>query len=475
MTEFPALLVAVTGAPGEGRTRTLAAFAAAMAARGTRVAGCLAVAGERPDPRRGARSYRLRILGEPEEREWAVRDDSLAPPYRFDEGTRAHLAAWAKGLSAGPRPEVLVLDEFGPVEAAGGGLMALWPDLVAARPGLAVLSVRTDSVAAVEARLGRAFDLRLAASDPGTPARLRSAGADFGAWTRVGLWGGAAGAIELSLGSALHALKVPLRGAGLCSAQAAMLTFASARLDPPGRVAWVAFIAAGLKAFSPGGGRVRPMVAIAAQGALFAAAVQALGWNLAGVGLGGAAIGAWAALQGFLVQYLLLGQDLVEAYARVTRWLAEQGVAPLPSLPVLLAGWAAFHAALASASAVTAWRLRTPPARVRALLEDGARADAATPAEPGVRASLPRRVLREFARWHFWLPLALVGAVLLATGRPGEDVAWLVARFVAVGAVLFALLSLVQPARFAAALRRRGWWGPAAAFTEAWGRRRGGR
>lgn len=473
MTESPALLVAVTGEPGEGRTRLLAALAGEAEARGRRVVGCVAVAGERPDPHRGARRYRMRILGREGDLPWAERDDSCSPPYRFDESTRARLAAWAADLRAGPRPDLLVLDEFGPVEAAGGGLMALWPDLRAARPGVAVLSVRAGSVAAIEARLGRAFDLRLPAADPDSAARLRQAVEDFGEWTRVGLWGGAAGAIELSLGSVLHAFKVPLRGAGLSSAQAALLTFASARLAPPGRVAWVALIAAGLKAFAPGGGRVRPMVAICAQGALFAAAVQVLGWNLGGVLVGGIAIGAWAALQGFLVQYLLLGQDLVEAYARVTRWLTEQGLGPLPSLPVLLAGWAALHAVLAATAAVTAWRLRVPPARVRVLLDRNEEATAPAAAAP--RASLPRRVAREFARWHVWLPLAAVGAVLLAAGRPWEDVAWLVARFLAVGAVLFAVLSLFQPARLAAALRRRGWWGPAAAFAAAWERRRPGR
>ena len=68
--------------------------------------------------------------------------------------------------------------------------------------------------------------------------------------------------------------------------------------------------------------------------------------------------------------------------------------------------------------------------------------------------------------------MVFVAAVLVATGRPWEDLAWLVIRFLAVGLVLFALLSLVQPARCAAALRRRGWWGPAAAFAAAWASRR---
>jgi len=69
------------------------------------------------------------------------------------------------------------------------------------------------------------------------------------------------------------------------------------------------------------------------------------------------------------------------------------------------------------------------------------------------------------------VPLALVAVVLLASGRPWEDVAWLTARFVALGVVFFALLSLFQPARLAGALRRRGWWGPAVALSSALERR----
>lgn len=509
-TPEPALLIALTGSPGEGRTSQLAALAADIQLRGHRVAGllapaeggrccpsgdecvsaggdeCVSAGGDEPAnssraPRRtqGATAYRLHILGEAGDRPWAERDASREPPYRFNEDTRAYLAIWASALRDQPPADLLVLDEFGRCEAEGAGLFPLWPDLLAAAPRIVVIAVRAGYVSEIEARLGRRFDLCLAAAHPATPERLREACAEFGEWTQVGLWGGAAGSIEMTLGSALHSMKIPLRGAALCSMQAATLTFASARLNPLGRVAWVAFISAGLKAFSPGGGRVRPMVAIAMQGTLFSAAVQLLGWNFLSVALGGAAIGAWAALQGFLLQYLLLGDDLVQAYGKVVRWLADNWHMQAPSMPVLLAAWAALHAVLAGVAALTAWKLRAPPRALRTILErEAATTSVAMPAS-GVagtvmppRAPLVRRVAREFARWHFWVPLLAVALVLLANGSSWERIAWLVGRFVSVGAVFFALLSLVQPARFAAVLRRRGWWGPAAAFGEALGRRR---
>lgn len=465
----PTLLIALTGSPGEGRTRLLASIAAEAQVRGETVSGFLAIGGPRPGPHAGADFYRLQLIDDARELPWATRDESCQPPYRFDSSTLAAISAWARGLRTRPRFDLIIVDEFGPLEARGAGWSTLWPDLAAASPRILLLSVRAGYEAEIALRLGRAFDLALPVSDPQTPEKLRRAGADFREWTQVGLWGGGAGTLEMTLGAVLHAMKVPLRGAALCSAQAATLTFASVRLSRPVRVAWVAFIAAGLKAFSPGGGRVRPMVAISMQGTLFAIAVQLLGWNFIGVLLGGVAIGAWAALQGILVQYLLLGEDLVLAYTKATEWMAGRWGIDAPTLPTAILAWAALHAFLAGGAALVAWRLRAPTARMRRLIElEDRSTHVAVPGNTGQRSRpFAARVAREFARWHFWLPLLVVSAVLLASGRPWENVLWLVLRFVAVGAVLFALLAVFQPAKLAGLLRRFGWWGPAAAFGEA--------
>ncbi|MCW5550414.1 MAG: hypothetical protein KIT44_15735, partial [Opitutaceae bacterium] len=350
-----------------------------------------------------------------------------------------------------------------------------WPRVCAAQPRIAVLAVRAGLEEAIEEKLGQRFDLRIDAGAPEALTRLQRACADYGEWTRIGLFGGAAGGIEMTAGSALHAAKVPLRGLMLSSLQGAMMTFTGFGLAQPGRVIWVPFISAGLKALSPAGNRLRPMLAICAQGALYGAAVQALGWNFLGVTLGGALIGAWAATQGFVLQYLLLGGELVKAYDTMVLWLAEHWRIAAPGLPWLIGAWALLHALAAGGVTATAWRLRAPPKKLRDLIErETARVNEANPS-PAARPSKWRRVLRDFSRWQFWLPLLVVSAIMLAAGRSWEAVAWLLLRFLAVGFVLLALVSLLKPARWAAQLRRRGWWGPALAVGGAFERRTGGR
>ncbi len=463
------LLVAVTGDPGAGKTRLLAELAADRLALGARVEGLLAVAGARAEPDKGAAEYRLRIIGRDTDLPWAVRRDDTDPPYAFDDETKRRLHEWAEGLRQAAPAHLLVLDEFGKFETRGEGLMPLWPALMAARPHIVVASVRRGLTEVIEWKLGRTFDVIIDANAPDALDRLRGICADYGEWTRLGLYGGAAGGIEMSAGAALHAAQVPLRGMAMSSVQAAMMTLAGTGMSRPGRVVWVPFISAGLKSLSPAGSRVRPMLAIVMQGLLFGGAVQALGWNLVSVTLGGALVGAWAAAQGVFLQYLMLGEDLVRSYDTVVRWLADHTPLTAPSLPVAVGLWALLHATASGGFAFTVHRLRRPPKLLQEVLDRELRPAPAI-AAPG-RRGWGR--LGEFLRWQFWLPLLVVIALMRATGGSWEAVGWLALRFVAVGAVLLALLSLLRPARWAEWLRARGWWGPSLAFASAFGKRTG--
>ncbi len=461
----PGLLIAVTGGPGSNKTHLLGELAAAQLSLGHRVEGMLALAVGRQTPTAGASEYWLRLIGTGKELSWAVRDESLDPPYYFEPETERKLQTWAERLRTLPPVPLLILDEFSKFEARGKGLMPLWPVLAASAPHVVVIAVREGLVDEIEQVLGRKFDLCIPASAPDALRKLNRACEDFGEWTRIGLFGGAAGGLEMTVGAALHAGQIPLRGLAMSSLQAAMMVFAGSGLGSPGRVVWVPFISGGLKALSPAGNRVRPMLAIVMQGLLFGASVQALGWNFVALGLGGALIGAWAALQGIVLQYLLLGNELIRAYDSVILWLADKWHLSAPGLPWLVGAWAALHALVASGVALTAWKLRQPPAVLQQVLEKENISIAPTP----VRSGWQR--LRDFGQWQFWLPFLLVSLILLGTGRPWESMLWLALRFVTVGCVLIALLSLLRPARWAEQLRRRGWWGPALAFSSALGRR----
>jgi hypothetical protein len=466
----PSLLIALIGDPGTSKTRLLAELAASQLARGQRVEGVLAVAGGRRSPHQGAAEYRLRMIGSERELPWAMRDESLDPPYYFDPLTERKLRTWADGLRTRPPVSLLVLDEFGKFEARSLGLMPLWPALAAAAPHIVVVAVREGLAENIEKIIGRRFDIRIAATSPDPLEQLQRACEDFGEWTSLGLFGGASGGIEMTVGSALHAAKIPLGGLAMASLQAAMMVFAGSGLSQPGRVVWVPFISGGLKALSPAGDRVKPMIAILVQGLLFGVTVQTLGWNVLALGLGGALVGAWAALQGFFLQYLLLGDDLVRAYDTVVLWLASHWHITAPDLPWLIGAWAVLHAAVAASATLTAWHLRRPPAMLQGIIEKETARTAGFGSTPPARSGWSKR-LREFGRWQFWLPLLIVATILLGSGRPWETVAWLALRFVTVGCVLIALVSLLRPAHWAEYLRQRGWWGPALALSGAINRR----
>lgn len=458
------LLIALTGGPGTSKTRLMAELAAAQVARGQRVEGVLSVAGDRKAPNRGAEEYWLRIIGTDTELPWATRDEALNPPYFFEPGTAKKLQAWAERLRALPPPAILLIDEFGKFELRGQGVMPVWPLLAATGAQVVVITVRDDLVEAIEELLGRKFDVRIAASAPDALEQLQTVCQDFGEWTRIGLFGSTAGSLEMTVGSALHAAKIPLRGLAMSSLQSAMMVFAGTGVSQPGRVVWVPFISGGLKSLSPAGNRVRPMIAIVMQGLLFGGAVQVLGWNFLSLGIAGALVGGWAALQGIALQYLLMGDELIKAYDTVVLWLAEKWQIAAPALPWLVGAWAAWHALVVAAITIAAWRLRRPPPALERLI---AKESTRTPPAPDVATSVWGRRLREFGRWQFWLPLLVVAAILLGSGRSWESVAWLSLRFVAVGFVLITLVSLLRPARWAEALRRRGWWGPALALSGA--------
>jgi hypothetical protein len=230
---------------------------------------------------------------------------------------------------------------------------------------------------------------------------------------------------------------------------------------------WVPVISAGLKALSPYGGRLRPMLAITVQGFLFSLAVTALGWNVVGILVGGWFVGAWAALQGLVLQYLMIGDNLLPALDVMVRWTAEYLHLQLPGIVSLIALWTVVCGTLSALATLFAWlRRHRLPDRIRTMLDKGARGITGDVGTPSLKVAI-RRGLRDLIRPLFWAPVVLVGVIIIANGSTWEQALWVVLRAVTVGWVLFSLARLFDPRKLVAWLRRKGHWGPAMALSRA--------
>lgn len=443
--------VAVVGSVGSGKTSSLSRLAAWLVQTGRPVKGFLALAHRRTVTGQGSQAYDLVNVATGERLRFAERVEGEKPAYRFDNESKAVAHGWL----ADPA-EIAFLDELGPLEAEGhGGHAPLFKSL---RAEVVLAAVRET----VLEKLPITFDVVLRVDDPNLDEKLRAVVAEADDWQRVGLFGAGAGGVEMSLGSIVHATQLPLRGGVMSSVQAGFLTFAAAGLAVRRRVVWVAFIASGLKALSPAGNRVRPMIAIAVQGFLYGLGVGIGGWNAAGVSLGGLLVGAWAAGQGLLLQFVLAGSSVSKAYDALSLKLRDWLGLGLPALPVLAGAVMLLYGLSAAAVSLWAFRRRGAlPAKLAQALESGT-----GPLSAGTRI-VWKDAARDLTRPTFWIPALLIAAILFAANRNAWEAVSVILRSAAVGFALFALIRWFRPVSFVNWLRRKGHWGPAAAFSKA--------
>ncbi len=461
------LLIGILGTVGSGKTSLLGRLADWWRLQGRSLDGFVARAGERPEDGRGAARYDLEMLKNSRRLPFAIRDPALQPPYRFDPETARELDAWADGLGSGDPGSLMIVDEFGPVEAAGGGHLSLWSRIVSSNPGVIVVAVRAGEEGALRERLGTGFDMLIDAASPDAWETLRRACEEHPDWIRVGLYGGGAGGFESSVGAVLHGIQAPMTGLFMSSMQSVIMTYAASGLRERRRVVWVPFISASLKALSPAGNRLRPMLAITIQGLLYGGAVTLFGWNVLGVALGGFLVGAWSAIQGVALQFLFVGSDLIRAYDSIITWGAKLLDVRTPGLLVLIAGWSVLCGGISCLLTLFAWKRRQHmPGRLRDAVFRKTKGFALA-GKPASRTEAMRHGMRDLARPLFWLPVLVVVGFTLASGSPLESALWIVVRAAGIGFVLFSLVRVFDMHRFIAWLQSRGHWGPALAYRHA--------
>lgn len=158
----------------------------------------------------------------------------------------------------------------------------------------------------------------------------------------LGLFGAIWGALEVSLGSYLHVLRVPFVGTLMTALGITIALVGRAFVAKRGSVLYIGVVAALLKAFSLGGIVINPMLAIVVESALAEAGL----WpsrhpRRSTYVLAGALAVSWDFFHQFFTQGLLAGRGIFTVY----EWTLTQGAellgldagAPLLVLALLLA------------------------------------------------------------------------------------------------------------------------------------------
>ena len=156
----------LTGPIGEGKTTRVAGALPAIRRSGRSVGGILQYGFEEEGRRVGYEVVDL-ATGERTElcRRPVAKSGRLERPVFLDSGVAAGSAA----IRSGAREDLLVVDEVGPVELAGGGYDPVLRELLPRRRGRTLLVIRSVMLAKAVRRYGlepvRVFDLRRDGAD----------------------------------------------------------------------------------------------------------------------------------------------------------------------------------------------------------------------------------------------------------------------------------------------------------------------
>ena len=446
------LLVAITGSVGSEKSKTLAQFADRATGLGYSVDGIVSVAGDRPVSDKGALSYTLHWVKTGEETLFASRHQSAG--YEIEAATIQKLSDWSQQLTS---HDVIVLDEFGKLEAEGKGLVEIWPNVQLSKPRMVVVTLREGVQSEVEFHLGRKFDLVMSVG-PGCEEKLISTLIELREWEHIGVYGAGSGAIEWSVGSWLHATKFPFTGTVMGALQTAVLALASEKMGRKSLTVWVSLISAGIKAMSPAGARITPTIAITVQGFLFTIGAMAFRWSRLGIAVGAFLVGVWAALQGFFIQVLLLGKSLEKAWDAGIHYLAKETGIASPSFWLMAVVLALVNGAISMGVTLAVIGKRSGN---RAKLEQMMFAADRT------ARSKNRSIFADLVKPTFWLPLVIVGVILLVAKEQPLHIVWMALRAVAIMLAINGLARLLKAERINDWLARKGHWGPAIALKSA--------
>tara|TARA_R110000868_G_scaffold42681_12_gene144079 strand:+ start:6809 stop:7678 length:870 start_codon:yes stop_codon:yes gene_type:complete len=233
--------------------------------------------------------------------------------------------------------------------------------------------------------------------------------------------------VEVVIGSAVHAIHLPFGGHILSLNQGFFLTRyladSNSRFSAAKMVMEVSSVTSVMKALSPIGKKLGPMISISMQGFLYMLGVLLLGAGLAGSMLGMALMSVWAFIQPLVTYFVIYGSDLASAIAYFSK--KQEGI-----LEILY--WVIAGKAILAASIPLMLRFISSE-RIERL--ENKIASMSVPK----REKKQRGVLAELFRPGFVLSLVLMMSFFYISGDDAIVIFWKCLRALAIAFVIFFL------------------------------------
>ena len=173
----------------------------------------------------------------------------------------------------------------------------------------------------------------------------------------IGVFAACWGAVEITVGSLFHALRVPFGGVLLTGVGIGIALVGRLYVPRRGSVLLIALVTALLKMLSIGGIVLSPMIAITVEGLLAEVVLLGLGAGRAGFVSAGAAACLWPLVHSVLSLWVVGRGSLIESYvAIVKRGAGALGVPAAWGIGVL-AILLAIHLVIGVVGGTLAWRI----------------------------------------------------------------------------------------------------------------------
>lgn len=308
-------IIIITGSIGSGKTTFLAAMIPLLQEKWSVDGFTCLTEDESRTVGQNAPVYKLKLIDSSTLLQWAMRKNSQRG-YEFNLATQQLVS---NRLSKSTK-EIIVFDDLGPYELKGEGFAQVFSELSQSNTSTLIVVIKKrvldEFIIKFNLLNPPIFDLDHLSHNTAKHSLLEKL--HLLDSEQITLYATIAGFSEITVGSTLHGLHVPLKGHLLNIMQTFLMIQFAKELKGRGLLLITA-VAAGLKSFSPTGSKLKPMLYILVQGSLFTLPIFLLGVNIISIMIGSLLLGVATIYLSLLLNFIIYGSAYLNGIENILK------------------------------------------------------------------------------------------------------------------------------------------------------------